>query len=99
MQKLLFGTVITMILISPALAVMDDNDDGCWWCPSWRSPASDHAPPWWPTPGPQGYSQDYIRRLTGQPPVVYQQAGEGVAVRAHVTHVPRLGRAHRVNER
>jgi hypothetical protein len=93
MKKLLFGAAIAMIVISPALAgggMGGMFPDECKACPSWRSPASDHAPPWWPTP--QGY-QDYIRG-TGQPPVVHQQAG----VRATVTHVPRLGRAHRRNE-
>jgi hypothetical protein len=95
MKKLLFGAAIAMIVISPALAVTDD-EDGCPWCPSWRSPMSDHAPPWWPTP--QGYGQDYGRRPTGQPSVDYQQAGKGLAARARVTHVPRLGRRHQLNE-
>jgi hypothetical protein len=56
MTKLLFGAAIAMIVISPALAGggMGGGMDGdeCKACPSWRSPASDHAPPWWLTPSP-----------------------------------------------
>ena len=50
MKKLLFGTVITMIGVSPALAGggndnMDLGGGGCKGCPSWRSPASSDLPP------------------------------------------------------
>jgi hypothetical protein len=56
MKKLLLGAAIAVTAISPALAGGGmggmDADDGCKGCPSWRSPASDHAPPWWLTPSP-----------------------------------------------
>jgi hypothetical protein len=55
MKKLLLGAAIAMIAISPALAGgvgwggRSDRDigdfDRCRGCPSWRSPASDAAPP------------------------------------------------------
>src|SRR5580704_14840907 len=103
MKTLLFGAAIAMIAVSSALAGGGmggmDADDGCKGCPSWRSPASDHAPPWWLTPGPAGYSSDYKSTLTvSRHPVVIQQIREGERVRARVTHVPRLGRTHRLNE-
>ena len=47
MKKLFFGAVIMVIVISPALAGGrgDLGDWSCKGCPSWRSPASDAAPP------------------------------------------------------
>jgi hypothetical protein len=48
MKRLLFGAVITMIAVSPALAGRGDIGDGsgsCKACPSWRSPASSDMPP------------------------------------------------------
>ena len=47
MKKLLFGTVITMIVVSPVLGGMGDylSSGSCKGCPSWRSPASSNLPP------------------------------------------------------
>jgi len=47
MKWLLFGAVITMIAVSPALAGGrgDMGDGSCKGCPSWRSPASSDMPP------------------------------------------------------
>jgi hypothetical protein len=47
MKTLLFGAVIAMIAVSPALAggARDTDEQSCKSCPSWRSPASDAAPP------------------------------------------------------
>ena len=50
MKKLVFGVVIMIVVISPALAGMGDGVGGgefCKGCPSWRSPASSDPPPWW----------------------------------------------------
>jgi hypothetical protein len=46
MKKLLFGGVITMIVVSPAFGGLGlDQGDSCKACPSWRSPASSDPPP------------------------------------------------------
>ena len=46
MKRLLFGAVIMVIVISPALGNGFGLGDGsCKACPSWRSPASSDAPP------------------------------------------------------
>ena len=48
MKKLFGGTMITMIVVSPAVGggMMDNiGDGGCKGCPSWRSPASSNLPP------------------------------------------------------
>jgi hypothetical protein len=46
-EILLYGAgVATMsVAVSPAFAVHDLDDNGCKWCPSWRSDASSTAPP------------------------------------------------------
>ena len=51
MNKLLFGaaTAAMLVAVSPAFAVQD-LDDNCKWCPSWRSDASDRPPPVLATP-------------------------------------------------
>jgi hypothetical protein len=75
MTKLLFGIVIAMILISPALAGGGNNMDGdqtCKACPSWRSPASSDPPPWWLPQSPPACHlvKDRIGTRRGHP--VYQ---------------------------
>ena len=76
MKKLVLGTVITMIVVSPALAGggdgMDLRADGCRGCPSWRSPASSELPPVmgrtsgaWPF-GPLEFKDPYGGPLQGE---------------------------------
>ena len=92
-KRLLFFALATLLLVPSAFGYDSGERFNFLGPGKWASGRPEN----WT--GPQDYSQDDIRRLTGRPPLVSQQAGEGVAVRAHVTHVPRLGRAHRVNER
>jgi hypothetical protein len=40
-----------LVAVFPAFAV-DDLDDDCKWCPSWRSDRSDRPPPLLATPSP-----------------------------------------------
>ena len=69
MKKLLFGVMITMIAVSPALAWDSDGLGGfgfggfgverdCKACPSWRSPASSDMPP---VVGPSIFPEDRLR--------------------------------------
>jgi hypothetical protein len=47
MKKMLFGAVIMMIVVSPALGggFGSEQGDSRKGCPSWRSPASSDPPP------------------------------------------------------
>jgi hypothetical protein len=54
MRTVLFGAATAaamLVAVFPAFAV-DDLDDDCKWCPSWRSDRSDRPPPLLPTPSP-----------------------------------------------
>jgi hypothetical protein len=54
MKKRCLGAAATaamLVAVSPAFAVQD-LDDNCKWCPSWRSDASDRPPPVLATPSP-----------------------------------------------
>jgi hypothetical protein len=104
MKKLLFGAAIAMIVISPALA------GGSFFRPSWRSDMSSDAPPvygkefGWPGSGIPvchlGRDPSQIVCQPTEPATSVARLGrvEGERVKARVTHVPRLGHAHRLNE-